>query len=177
MNAKKKILTVSIILGATFLLLFLFLIRPLLKQVEESFVEYRSVEQELLHLENKSIAIKKIEKNYDKSLRRYIEKIDDYFIDSEVPVDFIRFLEETAFSSNVLIDVSPLSSRSSKENTQASMSFQVKIKSNDFENLFGFLERIERSSYLIEVQGLNIRKSKGEASLIMPIKILSKNAI
>lgn len=175
MSAKKKILTVSIILGAVFLLLFLFLIRPLLKQVKESFVEYRSVKQELLHLENKSMAIKKMERNYDKSLKKYIEKIDDYFIDSEVPVDFIRFLEETALSSGVLIDVSPLSSRAS--DTQTSMSFQIKITSNNFENLFSFLERIERSRYLIEVQGLNIRGSEGEASLIMPIKVLSKHAI
>ncbi len=174
MNAKKKILTVSIVLGTAFLLLFLFLIRPLLGQVKESFVEYKNVKQELLQLENRSMAFKNIERNYNKSLRKYIERIDSYFIDSEMPVDFIKFLEKTALSSNVLIEVSPLSS---KKDAKDSMNFRIKVKGNNFKNLFSFLERIERSSYLLEVQGLNIRESKEEASLIMPIKVLSKNAI
>ncbi|MCX6760810.1 MAG: hypothetical protein NTZ84_01730, partial [Candidatus Nealsonbacteria bacterium] len=99
--------------------------------------------------------------------------------DSEVPVDFISFLEKTASQSSVSIEISPFSAGKSGKDSWPFLNFQVNINGS-FPSFLSFLEKIENSPYLIEIQNLNIsqsaevKNSSGNVNALISFKAFSK---
>ncbi len=176
MNLEKRIILISVISCLLILSLVFFGIYPLLKKINQSFLEREKIKGEFSYLQKRSETIKAVEEKYNKFLSEDIEKINNVFVDSDAPIDFIKFLERTALESNILITVSPFIITQKEDDPWDSMGFQISISSS-FVNFFEFLERIEKSFYLLEVQNLIIQKEKDKENQIVAtilIKVFSK---
>jgi hypothetical protein len=79
----------------------------------------------------------------------------------EVPVEFIGFLEKTAANSSVNIEISPLPVTKDETDAWSSLNFQI-AANGSFPHLLLFIEKLESSPYLIEIQSLTISQLTGE---------------
>jgi len=156
LNQKKQILIFIIIFGVIALFFALFAVYPLFKEIKKNSEDFISTKKELVSLDLQSKNLGEFEKIYQENLQN-IEKIDNLFINPEVPVDFISFLEKISQDSKVLIKISLLTSKEEKD-TWPSFQFQI-LSTGSFNNFSKFLEKIETAPYLIDIKSLNINKS------------------
>lgn len=112
-----------------------------------------------------------IEKDYP-FYQPVIEKIGASFVDLEVPVKFIEFLERTAKDFGLIIKVSPFNAPFKEDDIWLSVGFQISLK-GDFSDYLRFLEKLEQSSWLVEILQLNIRKTKEDISFNLTLKVFS----
>ncbi len=173
MKINKKIIFIFLGFCCASLLLVFLLIIPLLRQIEKSSFEYGKYKEKLLSFESRFLAIEKIKKDYNDFLEKDIEEIESFFVDFETPIAFLKFLEEMASSSNVSITIS-LASSESPEKEWGFLDFQIAIKSQNFQELLRFLERVERGHYLVNFKSLNINKgSNSEINSALLIRTYS----
>lgn len=156
MDPKKKTVLISIIFGLIALTLIGFVIYPLFKGIKETSQELIAVKKELALIQTGTKNVKQIEEIYQ-SLKTDLEKIDRLLIDPEVPIDLIEFWENLAADLEVSIDISPFSIRDSETDPWNSIGFQITLIGS-LPNFLKFLEKIEYSPYLIEIQNLTVKK-------------------
>ncbi|PIW90140.1 MAG: hypothetical protein COZ92_01470, partial [Candidatus Nealsonbacteria bacterium CG_4_8_14_3_um_filter_40_11] len=85
-----------------------------------------------------------------------LEKVENVFLESDMPVDFIDFLEKIARDCQVSFKVSSLTKQTDKEIWPA---FLVQLSSlSSFSNFSRFLDKLGSNNYLIETQSLNVRR-------------------
>lgn len=159
MNPRKKIIIFSIIFGLISLTLVCFVIYPLFKEIKENSGEFISSKKELALSKNETEKFGEIKEVY-KNLEADLEKIDKLFIDSEVPVELIKFWEDIAKDSGLFINISPTSLTTAEGETWKSMGFQITL-SGSSSNFLKFLEKTETGPYLIEIKNLAVGKITG----------------
>jgi len=179
METNKKILVNSAIFAIITLLLICFVIYPLLKGIKNNSENLIIAKKELILFQSRINNLQGIEKTYE-SWSADLEKIEQLFVNPEVPIDLIKFWERTATDSEVSIDISLVSTGasgtgSSNSITWSSISFQIALIGS-FPNVLKFLEKIETSPYLIEIPKLTItgEKSSEEVRANLLIKVFSK---
>lgn len=137
-------------------LLVLFFIFPTYSEVAQKSRELVSQKNNRLALESQFSEAKKFKLKYDE-YKPNLEKIDGLFVDSENPVGFIEFLEETAEGFGLKLQISaPLFSEKESSN---SASFQLSATGN-FSGLLNFIQKLEFGPYLINLQNLDIKNRK-----------------
>ncbi len=159
MNPKKKIIVFSLIFGIASLSLICFVIYPLFKGIKKNSEELIIAKRESILLQGKTGKIEQFRKTYE-DLRPDLEKIDHLFIDSEAPIDLIKFLKKTAEDSDLSNNISSVSVKTAETDPWSSLGFQVTLK-GFLPDFLKFLEKIETTPYLIEVQNLAIKKVNG----------------
>ena len=143
----------------TFILISLFFIAFL---IPKFLKEIRANSQELISLKNKLASFQKETENLQQLSKTYqnyqknLAKIDQIFIDPEVPIEFFKFLDENAALLQLEIEKSPVSKQKT-ENEPPSLFFQISV-SGSFPNFLKFLEKLENAPYLIDVLNLNVKK-------------------
>ena len=169
LNQKKQILISITIFGLIVLFLVLFAVCPLFKEIKKNSESFILTKKELTSLEVQSKNLGEFKKIYQENLQN-IEKIDNLFINSQVPIDFIGFLEKISQDSNVSIKISLLASK--ERDIWPSSQFQI-LSTGSFNNFSKFLEKIETASYLIEIKNISINratenelKSEGSKGLV-----------
>ncbi len=185
LNSKKIYLFASIFITVGILasLFSVFLLFKEVKNVSGTFsLEKEKVTSLSEEKENRK-KIKDIYENYQSDL----DKIEKVFIDPEIPIEFISFLEKTAGASQVKIKIISMAKRTDKGDTWPNLLFQSSV-TGSFSNFSKFLEKLENSPYLIEVTELNSRsltekeaKSKefegfpsADTSTLILIKVLAR---
>ncbi len=183
MTLNRKI-TISIASSLILSILFvIFVVFPLFSEIKEIPQVLSSQRQKLVELEEKVKDLDKFKKILPE-ISLNLEKIDHFFIDPEVPVDFIRFLEKIAQDSKVSLKISPASlPQTVNADSWSSILFHLSL-AGPFHNLSNFLEKLESSPYLIEVHGLNIvselrpsefeQFSLGNVKVNLSIKVYTK---
>ena len=151
-NKIKIFLLAIVVSGAVFLF---FLVLPILKEIKESSQEILSQKAALATLEIKTKNLKEF-KNQPAEMKTNLEKVTTLFVNQEVPVDFISFLEKVSRESGLSIKITPLTSQTERKPWPA-LKFQVSTYGS-FPNLLKFLEKLESSIYLTEIQSLNVAK-------------------
>lgn len=161
MSSKKKIYFWFIIFGVISLFFFVFVIPKFLKEIRKNSGDLISSKSELASLreETKNFSqLAKIYQNYQSNLT----KINGFFIDPEVPIEFIKFLEKNAILSQQKIEISLASTRKTDTDPWPSLFFQISTYGS-FSNFLKFLGKLENSPYLIEILDLNTKKlTEGE---------------
>lgn len=153
MTINKKI-NISVIIFIVFGLIFLFsAIIPLFREIKKNSKEL--LDQKRITIDNDAQK-KNLEqfKIFSTLFDENFDKIENLFIDSDVPVEFIQFLENTAGNNNLRIEIAPSSKNSPKEEWSF-LSFQIMAK-GFLPDFLRFIEKIENSFYLVEIQNLNI---------------------
>jgi hypothetical protein len=162
MNLKKETIIILGIFTAIVLILILVLIYPLLKGLREASSNFIEIKKELTLFYDRAGEIESLKLGYEE-IERDLEKTEDFFVNSEVPIDLIKFWEETALNSGISINISPLSSGNEEDDQKEewdSMVFRINSV-GPFTDFLRFLERIEIGSYLIEIEDISVRKLTG----------------
>ena len=151
---KKKIL-ISIIASLIFFAIFFFFCPySVFKSIEESSSQLLFVETELASIGEKNDELGNWERELP-DLKPDLEKIKGLFVNLEMPVEFLRFLENLARDNNLSIRVSLLRAGSDKDSKAAVLQFKVLIDGL-FSDCARFLEKLENAPYLIAIEDLNI---------------------
>lgn len=159
MTTKNKIILSIVIFAVLFILLIIFVIYPLFVEIKKNSQAITSQKGNLVALEAKIENLEKF-KNLYNEYKPNLEKIDNLFINAEVPVGFISFLEKTSKDCQIEIEISPPSTKKTEKDFWTFLTFQIRSISS-FPNFLQFLEKLETSPYLIEIQNLNISKFTG----------------
>lgn len=174
---KRTNISIIIFLSLIFLI-NLFVVFPLLKEINSSSQWLVSEKSRFLSLDEKIGELKRFDVLY-KDRAEILGQVDALFIDSDVPIDFINFLERTGQQSSVGLDIAPFSVGKSEKDSWPFLNFQVTV-SGQFPAFLNFLEKIENSPYLIEIQGLTIsqgveaKQSPGLVKALITFKAYSK---
>lgn len=156
MKSKEKIILFSLIFGIVILLLICFLIYPLVQGIKRNSQDLVRAKEELTLFQTKLQEVEQTRESYNK-LKSDLDKIDNFFVDCEVPIDFIKFLEKTASDAGLSIDISPVSLKIGEAASWNSIGFSL-ILIGSFPDFSKFLEKIETAPYLLEVQGLGVKR-------------------
>ncbi len=141
------------------MLLVSFVIVPLFRRIEKNLAELINIKKELVMSERQAGKFEQFRDMY-KEMEPDLDKIDQLFVDPDVPINLIEFWEKTASDCNLLISVSPASLKQEKNDSWDSIGFQINL-TGSFVDFSKFLEKTEANSYLIEAQSLVLNKSKG----------------
>lgn len=185
MTLKTKINLSIIVFIILTILIFAFLIYPSFLKIKEASQEIISQRQKIAELEAKIENLEKF-KDYQEREKINLEKMANLFVDPELPIEFINFLEKISSDSQVKLSITP--GPSQKGDPWPSMLFQLASVSS-FPNFLKFLEKLESSIYLIEIQNLNISRlteselklkefeklSLGDVKATFSIKVYTKN--
>lgn len=154
---KNKIFLSAFLFLILNLILILFFIYPSWKEIQEKSEELILVKEKLLALEQEVKSIDELKK-LEERLKPAKEKIESLFINKEIPLELISFLENLSQSCQVSQEILPLpksSKKSSLTEPWPFLDFQMKLFGS-FPNIARFLEKIESGPFLIKVENLNI---------------------
>lgn len=132
---------------------------PLFRNISKDMNTLISAKTEILSIESKIENLSTQKKRYEE-YKPNLNKIDALFINSDVPIDFIRFIEDLARGCQVSAEISSVPSAPLK-NEWKSLGFKISTESS-FLNLSRFLEKLENAPYLLEVQKVSLEKTAGE---------------
>jgi len=179
MGIKKEIYIIASAFFLLAVLLAVFFVYPLLKEIRQQSKELTVQRNSKIILESQFSEAEKFRQKYE-NYQPNLAKIDALFIDSRNPVTFIEFLESLASDSQIELQISTPSP--SKEGQATYENFQLSALGN-FSKILKFLRKIEAGSYLIKTQNLNIenfkldQKSKKQPNMVtmnFSIKVFSK---
>ena len=153
---KRKIffILITIILIA-FSLMFLLVI-SLIKDIRKNSQEFLLEKKALTLVEREFQEFEDFERN-SAFYQSNLEKLDKLFLNPEVPVDFIQFLEEESKNIGLLIKISPSIITSRKSDPWESIGFQV-LLTGSFPNCLKFLEKLQVSPWLLEIQMTEVKR-------------------
>jgi len=176
MTNSKKTYVASMVLGFLIVVLIIFLIYPVFKEIKNDSKEFVSQKENLAVLEAKVKNIKEFEAVY-RNLKPNLEKINTLFVNQEVPVEFIGFLEKTSKGCGLTFSLSLSPQIKVAEDVWPSLNFQINLEGN-FLDFSKFLEKLESSPYLIEIQNITINKlgefSSNNVKAALSIKVYAK---
>ncbi|MDI6603243.1 MAG: GspMb/PilO family protein [Patescibacteria group bacterium] len=156
MTFKKKII-ISIVFFLTLsILLIVFVIYPLFLEIKKISQDFLAQKQELIAFEKKAENLEKFKILFSE-ISPDLEKIDNLFVNPEIPVDFILFLEKISQDSGLSLKISSGLPLKTEKDSWPSLSFQLNL-AGSFPNLVKFLEKLESNLYLIEIQNLTITR-------------------
>ena len=153
---KRKIFFILIAIILIVFSLMLLLVISLMKDIQRNSQEFLLERKTLAAMEREFQEFENFEKNaafYQSNL----EKLDKLFLNPEVPIDFIQFLEEESKNVDLLIKISPSIITSRESDPWESIGFQI-LLTGSFPNCLKFLEKLQVSPWLLEVQRTEVRR-------------------
>ena len=154
LNTKQKSLIIPLLSCLGILFLVVFVISPLFRRIEKYSNELSLVESELIAMTERSKNLYAWKEEYP-VLNPKIEELYSLFVDKEMPIDFVEFLEETALACNLDIEISLVSSVKSKQDEKPSMFLDLGFRLalvGPFSGHLKFLEKLENAPYIIDIQ-------------------------
>lgn len=139
----------------TGILASLFLISLLFKGVRNSSETFSLEKEKITSLSEEKENRKKMENLY-RNYQPDIDRIEKVFIDPDVPIEFINFLEETAGASQSQVKILSMTKKTDQKDPWPNLLFQISV-TGLFSNFSKFLEKLENSPYLIETIELSSR--------------------
>jgi len=173
METKKKIYIIASAFFLIAMFLILFFIYPLFKEISKKSRELVTQRNNLLFLEGQFNEVEKFKKNYE-TYRPNLDKIDNLFVDSQNPVNFIEYLEETASASGIELKISAPTIL--KEKTSLYDKFQFS-STGGFSGTLKFIKNLETGPYLVQIQNIsigNIKDSQTSVGANIAIKVFAK---
>lgn len=155
MSYSKKIIIFSSVSLMVALLLVVFVVAPLLKNIYYIFDNILEIKRDLASFENEALEADLFSSDYN-SLQITSEKIDQRLVGGSAPIELIKFFENTAKDMGLSIDISPSSVLKADRDPWESIGFSVELI-GDFSGAMKFLDKIENSPYFIETTKFNAK--------------------
>jgi len=182
----KKIYLSIAMFGIISTLLVVFVMWPLFKEIKAISQNLFLKKNKIVYLSEERENIKKIENLY-KTYQSDLDRIENLFVDPEVPIEFIGFLEKSATDSQIKLEISSMTRAAAKGENEATASLTTRaaarggdeqssattkkteqepwqslsaqlLVTGSFSNFSKFLHKLENGPYLIEVVDLNTRR-------------------
>lgn len=158
MNPKKQIIITSLILGLISIVFLFFVSLFLVKKIQKNSETIFRQRREFRSLANQGKELEEIQRLYNR-VEPDFTRIDNFFLDFEVPVDFIKFLEAAAKDTDVSINISTGNiKKRDPELLWNYTDFQIGL-SGSFSNFLKFIKKIESAPFLLEITNLSVQKS------------------
>lgn len=177
MSFKKKI---TIIIGAFLLVnlaIFVFLIRPSFKKMQSGLALYSeekivlaTIEKEISNFKDFDIKASFYLNDLERMHNLIMEQV---FVDKELPINFIDFLEKEAQEAGISLKISPVAQKAKSDSDFfKSAQFQLNIE-GQFPAILRLLQKIENWQWLAEIENISITKYDKEIKIgaIVLIKI------
>src|SRR3989338_10437332 len=182
-KTKQKTYIVAFISIAAVISFSVFLIWPIAQDIKK-YSEELAVQKK-----NFSVSIEEAQSTQDD--RKFYEngkealgKVNALFVNADIPIDLIKFLEDNAASVNLAISIAPGIIDDKEEKQWPALAFHLSIQGS-FSNLLKFVAKMESGPYLIDIVSLDIKGlieekkiaggvSSGDVSAIIVIKALTK---
>jgi len=171
MNSNKKISTIIFIFSLVILALIIFGVWPLIEKIKKDSGDLILIKNIIATHGIQVAEIESFKNNYG-NYKNNIEKINQLFINPQNPVEFIKFLENTAYNQNLNMQIS-ISNPNSEINKNF-VFFHLTIK-GDFSDILLFINKIENGPYLIEVKDLTIQNQENNQQAKDSREIFYKN--
>ena len=136
--------------------LVLLMVYPLLKDINNSTIEILSDQDRVILVESETRELDNF-KSKRKDYEPNFSKADALFVDLQNPVNFIRFLEDTASSLNIKLDINLPTLPKERTGNMPLALFQVSAKGS-FLNILEFSKKLETGPYLMGIRKLAISK-------------------
>jgi cell division protein FtsI/penicillin-binding protein 2 len=167
MTTKNRTILLSIFFLLLFLLILFLLILPNIKGIKVISNEISQTKSRLEEISKRQEEIEKFKK-LPSEIKENLLKFENSFVNREIPIDFFKFLEKTAKDLKIQSQVSIMGTP--KE------SFSLQIRGVGFaENVFKFIEKLENSNYLIQIEKIKISKLTEAELKTEEFKGFSKN--
>lgn len=137
-------------------LMIVFFIHSTFKEIQNGSKELIFGKEKLISLESKINNLNKLKATYGAFEPKLAEITNKLFVNSELPVEFIGFLEKIAENNNIDIKLSPVPSEG--RDVWSFIVFQISAVGS-FPDFLSFLEKLESAPYLIEIKNLNISQT------------------
>ena len=175
MAIKKKISITLIIFSILIISIIAFIVVPIFQKINDNAGKIISQKQELALLEAEDVSLKENEPFQEQS-KQLMEQIDKLFVNLDVPLGFINFLEKTSEDCQLKIEILPNFEKKTEKGSWPYSTFQI-TSIGSFSNFLNFVEKLDNSDYLIGIQNINISKAGGsEANVraVFTIKVFVK---
>lgn len=156
MTITKRINITLIFFSLLIISIIVFAIVPLFQAIGNNSKEVVVQKQKMSLLEVESISLKENEPSMEPS-HQFMEEVGKLFIDSEVPLEFINFLEDVSQECQLNTEILPSFEKNTEKDVWSYSTFQL-VSSGYFFNFLKLLEKLENSPYLIDVQNMNISR-------------------
>lgn len=160
MENNKKIYTILSVFALSSLVLIVFFVWPLLKDIDNSSKDLVFARNGMAALRDQTSQAENFKQNYQ-AYKFNLERIDQMFVDQNNPVNFIEFLENTAYSQGVSAQVSLLPY---SQSPQQFIMMQL-VSKGGFSNISNFLKKVEAGPYLLEIESLTIQNSQDSKAI------------
>lgn len=151
MKTDKKLITTVIIFLLAFSVMISFLILPLFEDIRNYSRGITVVKEKIFLLEKKKKNLSKLNEE-NELFATNLNKLRNFFVNLSDPINFLNFLEQTITNCGLESKIFFLTSE--EKNT---LRTQITLLGS-FPSFLRFLEKIENAPYLIEVEGINVRK-------------------
>jgi len=172
MEIKKEIYIAISVFFLISVFLFAFFVWPIFQDIEKESYDLVSQKTALAVAKDQYNDTKAFEEKFN-NYKPDLDKIDALFIDSQNPVDFIKFLESSASLLNVDLEIS--SPSFSKDNSFSYEKLLLSV-SGEFSDIIKFAKYLESAPYLIKIETMSIKNSKNEKGVTLE-KISSEISI
>lgn len=163
MNQQKKIYIPFIVIFAILnIVLIIFVILLYFYGIVKASQDFLIKKQKIQSIIKMEEDIKQIEESL-KTQQIDLDKINNLFlISSEIPLEFIKFLEKSALDLNIQIKIISINQEKATKgkNIWPCFVFKISINNSSFKDLLKFINKLETSPYLIEIIKLDIKKMK-----------------
>lgn len=154
--------------------LAVFLAWPVLKDIARTSEQLLVERNNLFSLEAKINNLQRFDEEYQK-LKPDLEKADSLLVEADLPVDFIRFLEEASAESNVSLKISPSSLAKNAKDPWPGSGFQLSL-AGSYPEIVRFVDKLENGPYLAVLRTINFsqefnRLSSGDIKGSIAIKV------
>ena len=142
---KNKILIALSGFVLVFILAIVFVIYPLGKSIPTQAQELLSIRESIrdANVKNQDFSVWKVKKT---DLEKDLERVEEVYVNKELPLDFLKYLELTARESNLLIEISLVP----QKEVNSALNLKLNLLGSPA-NCLMFLEKIESSPYLIKL--------------------------
>jgi len=173
-NPQRKLYISLAIFLVISLSLIIFGVRPSVSAIIENSESFLAEKEKLLSFRKEKERFQEAKEIYER-YEEDLEKIDDSFVNQNFPLEFILFLEKIATTSDLQMEISS-GRKEARAEPWPSISYQITVN-GFFTNLMRFLNRLENSSYLIEIVNLDISSESEESNLLesnLLLKVFTK---
>ena len=159
MSFKKRKYLIILTFGGVFLLIIFLVVLPLLTEIKADSQELKEQQKNLIKLQTELANLQRFQEKYQNL--KELQRIKNFFVNPDLPVDFISFLEQKAKREQLSLEISTLSPKQTPEEQYPSLRFLLKSE-GPFPHFYNFLAVLEKAPYLIEIETLNISLQEEE---------------
>ena len=163
-SLENKIYIIITIFILVSLILILFLIYPVLRDIKNGSKEILLNKSKLISINKQNSGLSDFKKKYDNYVYN-LEKVDQSFVDSKDPVSFIKFLEKTANDSGINTDIKLDISLLDKGFNNWPVVISNISATGEFLNILKFSEKLDKSPYLLRINNVIIKKSSQDLTV------------